>query len=211
MLGEHMSSRRNSTIVKNLLAGAAAGFTATVPMTAAMIGLHQTILPARHRYPLPPRRITMNVARTFGVKHQLDETERKALTLAAHFGYGSAMGGLFALIAPRLDRAGGTRIPRVASGVGWGLIVWAGSYLGVLPALGLHEPATRHPARRNVLMILAHVVWGATLGLLTAALPGGAATTPARRRHSAAARSGPVERPVAKAPEQAITPGLLGS
>src|SRR5919107_176638 len=54
----------------------------------------------------------------------------------------------------------------VAKGITWGLIVWATSYLGLLPATGLHEPATRHPRERNLLMILAHVVWGGALGLL---------------------------------------------
>jgi hypothetical protein len=56
--------------------------------------------------------------------------------------------------------------PRVVSGIGWGLFVWAGSYLGLLPALDLHEPATQHPAERNILMIVAHIIWGATLGAL---------------------------------------------
>jgi hypothetical protein len=46
------------------------------------------------------------------------------------------------------------------------LIVWATSYLGLLPATGLHEPATEHPREWNILMILAHVVRGGSLGLL---------------------------------------------
>jgi len=50
--------------------------------------------------------------------------------------------------------------------VGYGLVVWAGSYLGLLPAVGLHRPATREPAGRNGMMIGAHVVFGAVLGLL---------------------------------------------
>jgi len=37
--------------------------------------------------------------------------------------------------------------------------------LGMLPALGILHPATEHPARRNALMIGAHIVWGTTLGL----------------------------------------------
>jgi uncharacterized membrane protein YagU involved in acid resistance len=45
-----------------------------------------------------------------------------------------------------------------------GLAVWAGSYLGWLPAAGILRPATRHPWRRNLLMIIAHVIWGVTLG-----------------------------------------------
>jgi hypothetical protein len=32
--------------------------------------------------------------------------------------------------------------------------------------LGILRPATEHPARRNALMIGAHVVWGVALGLI---------------------------------------------
>ena len=145
--------------MNKIVAGTLAGFSATVPMTAAMIAMHRA-LPLRQRYPLPPRRVTMNVADAAGVREELDEPQRKAATLALHFGYGAGTGGIFALLAPR------TPGPAVPKGIAWGLIVWTASYLGLLPALGLHEPAMRQPAGRNVLMILAHIVWGASLGLL---------------------------------------------
>jgi hypothetical protein len=45
-------------------------------------------------------------------------------------------------------------------GLTFGLGVWAVSYLGLMPALGLHESATEHLRRRNLLMIAAHAVWG---------------------------------------------------
>lgn len=45
--------------------------------------------------------------------------------------------------------------------------MWAGSYLELLPALGILRPATQHPVRRTALMVGAHLVWGATLGYLT--------------------------------------------
>ena len=145
--------------MNKIVAGTLAGLTATAPMTAAMIAMHKA-LPAHERYPLPPRKVTMRAAKKTGVKKYLDEPEKQAATLAAHFGYGAAMGGIFALLAPR---APGKPLPK---GIAWGLIVWATSYLGLLPATGLHEPATRHPRQRNLLMILAHVIWGGSLGLL---------------------------------------------
>jgi uncharacterized membrane protein YagU involved in acid resistance len=145
--------------MNKIVAGTLAGLTATAPMTAAMLAMHK-VLPAHERYPLPPRKVTMRFARKTGVKKHLDEAQKKAATLAAHFGYGAAMGGIFALLAPR---APGRPLPK---GIAWGLIVWATSYLGLLPATGLHEPATRHPRERNLLMILAHVIWGGSLGLL---------------------------------------------
>jgi hypothetical protein len=61
----------------------------------------------------------------------------------------------------------------VLAGVGFGLAVWAVSYLGWLPAAGILSPATEHPARRNALMIGAHVVWGATTGLAVGRLSDG--------------------------------------
>ena len=48
-----------------------------------------------------------------------------------------------------------------------GVAIWAGSYLGWLPAMGILSPATRHPWRRNLLMIVAHIIWGVTLGEVT--------------------------------------------
>lgn len=145
--------------MNRIVAGTLAGLGATAPMTAVMIAMHRA-LPARERYPLPPRKVTMNVARAVGIKQDLDEPARKAATLAAHFGYGAAMGGIFALLAPRAPG------PAAAKGIVWGLIVWSTSYLGLLPAMELHESATRHPRQRNLLMILAHVIWGGSLGLL---------------------------------------------
>jgi uncharacterized membrane protein YagU involved in acid resistance len=139
------------------LAGAVAGLAATAPMTAAMNALYGQ-LPAHERHPLPPWRITMRALKKMGVKHRLDESERHGLTLLAHYAYGTAAGSLYGAVAPRRP------IESIAGGVGYGLVVWAGSYLGLLPALGLHPPATRDATRRNALMIGAHVVWGAALG-----------------------------------------------
>ncbi|HWS53323.1 MAG TPA: DUF1440 domain-containing protein, partial [Pyrinomonadaceae bacterium] len=88
-------------------------------------------------------------------------------TWASHFGYGAACGALYGALAAERD------VPPLAAGVGFGLAVWAGSYLGWLPAAGIISPATEHPPRRNALMIAAHVVWGATTGLVVAGLSDG--------------------------------------
>lgn len=93
----------------------------------------------------------------------MDSSQRRSLTWLAHFGYGTAMGSLYGLIEPRL--AG----PPAVRGMTFGLGVWTGSYLGLLPALRLLRPATQHPPRRNALMIAAHLVWGLFLGLAVGA------------------------------------------
>lgn len=151
--------------MNRLLAGALAGFVATIPMTAAMVAMHRR-LPRRERYPLPPREITdVLMDEAVGPDDRPREEGMRALTLAAHFGYGAAAGSLFGPIAPV------TPVRAAAAGVAYGLAVWTGSYLGLLPVLGILVPATEHPPRRNALMIAAHVAWGATLGAAVGALP----------------------------------------
>ena len=157
------------------LAGATAGFAATVPMTAAMEFMHR-MLPAHEQYPLPPRQIVDNAVLkadaeqvTPGEPHggterrtglEPREDERAGLALAAHFAFGAMAGTAYGSIAR-------TRPAHPAlAGMGYGLLVWVSQYLGVLPAVGVLSNAKDHPARRNALMIAAHLVWGAALGTL---------------------------------------------
>jgi uncharacterized membrane protein YagU involved in acid resistance len=140
--------------------GGISGIVATGPMTVAMVLMHRR-LPLAERYPLPPREITMKVAGGLGVAHKMAPAERSAATLVAHFAYGAATGALFGLGARQRGPAGSA-----TAGTLFGIAVWTASYLGLLPGAGILSAATEHPARRNALMIAAHVIWGATLGLL---------------------------------------------
>ncbi len=126
-----------------LVIGGIAGFVATMAMTAAMRRLHAK-LPAKERYPLTPREI---VDTTLAPPPAIAPD----LTLAAHFAYGAACGALIAAAAPRVGRLGGA-----AAGGG----IWLASYMGWVPAIGALTPATRHPLRRNLVMLGAHFVWG---------------------------------------------------
>lgn len=142
------------------LRSALAGCAATLPMSVWMLAAQHWLLPRRERYPLPPEQITEHAAEAAG----LDGVARngpvlKAATVVGHFAYGAAAGSLY---APLRTLPG----PPVVKGVLLGLLVWTGSYLGLLPALGLLSPATEHPARRNLLMIAAHLIWGGVTGLL---------------------------------------------
>jgi hypothetical protein len=126
---------------------ALSGTAATMVMTAAMARMHGR-LPAASRYPLPPRELTRQIISG-------DERSERAATMVAHFAYGAATGALFGL----------GRARSLLAGAGFGIAVWGASYIGWIPALGLLEPATKHPPERNGLMVLAHVVWGAVLAL----------------------------------------------
>lgn len=125
-------------------------------MTAAMRRLHAR-LPAKERYPLPPREIVDAAAAP-------PAAAAPDLTLVAHFAYGAACGALLGALNPRMSRTGGA----AAGGA-----IWLTSYMGWIPAFGLLEPAPRHPLRRNAAMIAAHFSWGwstaATMRELSAA------------------------------------------
>ena len=148
--------------MNRILLGALAGLAATAPMTLAMKLMHAS-LPRHEQYPLPPRQVTEGMAEKAGVNEHLDEDEREAATWASHFAYGAACGALYGALSEGLE---GLDVPPALAGMGFGVAVWAGSYLGWLPAAGIISPATEHPPRRNALMISAHVVWGATAGML---------------------------------------------
>src|SRR5205085_7597262 len=100
-------------------------------------------------------------AEAAGIDEHLNEGDREAATWASHFAYGAACGALYGAVS-----RGALGRHAVLSGAGFGVAVWAGSYLGWLPAAGIITPATEHPPRRNALMIAAHVVWGATAALV---------------------------------------------
>jgi len=139
--------------MQKVLAGAAAGALAAAPMAVAMKALQQTSPSARRRA-LPPRQITMALARRVGLASRLDGHASNAATTAAHFGYGSAVGALYPYAKRVLPG------PTVMKGALFGAGLWAGSYLGWLPATGVMRSASRESTGRNAMMILAHVVWG---------------------------------------------------
>jgi uncharacterized membrane protein YagU involved in acid resistance len=138
--------------------GSVAGLIATIPMTLFML-LMQQVLPKWQKYALPPERITTELAKRAKVGKHTNKSQRVGATLIMHFGYGSNMGMLYAPLSRRVP------LPPALKGAIFGLLVWAGSYLGIAPTLDLSEAAPKQPWQRNMLMIGAHLVWGTTLGI----------------------------------------------
>jgi uncharacterized membrane protein YagU involved in acid resistance len=149
----------------DIVIGAAAGVVATVPMTITMEELHRLFPPERDE-PLPPREVTEGLYEHFDDVEEAPEERLEKLTFLLHYGFGGVAGALFPLVAPR-------RLPAaVGAGVLYGLAVWSGAYLGVLPGLGVRHHARHDSVERSAVMIAAHVVWGATLGLILRGGPG---------------------------------------
>lgn len=143
------------------LRAALSGCLATAPMTLWMLAAQHFLLRGRERAPLPPEQITEHAAQAVGLDAVAKQpAARRAASVLAHFAYGAAVGALYAPLR---------FLPASApiKGAGLGLAVWAVSYLGLLPALGLLSSAAHHPARRNALMIVAHLIWGIVTARLT--------------------------------------------
>jgi uncharacterized membrane protein YagU involved in acid resistance len=145
-----------------ILKGAISGCASTVPMSVLMeAGYH--LLPLTKKYALPPRQITVKILKELGLNDDFNNEEVDLLTLLSHFGYGASMGILYQLLMHNRNAS-------VKNGALFGVAVWTASYLGWLPALGIRKPATQESFERNCLMILAHIVWGASLGGVQRAL-----------------------------------------
>ena len=134
--------------------GAAAGLAATAAMTAVM----GTTAARDQLGTPPPEKIVEHAA------PGLDDPGKTAVAGMSHFVFGSAAGAVFGVLG------GWRRRPLFVAGVdgvAFGLWLWAISYEGWIPALGILPPAHRDRRTRTVTMIVAHVVYGAVLGVLT--------------------------------------------
>ena len=140
--------------------GALAGTLATVPMSAVMLAAQRMGLMGKQ----PPAKITDAALDASHVEPE--PPKRRALAVIAHFAFGAAAGALFSAIHRRAPATGRATI----GGLAFGSAVWAASYAGWVPALGIMPPPTEDRPGRPASMIVAHWVFGAALGLIVAGL-----------------------------------------
>ena len=136
--------------------GALAGMAATLPMTIFMHSAWKR-LPEQEKYALPPRQVTRKVIKTV---RKSSERKQRALTLFLHFMFGALAGSIYEAVEEKVPVSPAVKGPLA------GMAVWTGSYLGWIPALGILPSAIEHPWRRNLLMIVAHLIWGLSLSVL---------------------------------------------
>lgn len=140
------------------LNGALAGGVATTLMTVFMKASQWTGL---YRDAIPPEKITKRMLRAVGMSAHTNAASETALTAAGHWAFGMAGGAIFGVLHRFL------RLPISAPvhGLIFGLLVWFVSYMGWIPAVGL----LRHPKRQRwdqaLMPALAHIVYGASLGV----------------------------------------------
>jgi hypothetical protein len=109
---------------------------------------------------LPPERIAVLSLARLGAPPS-NRTTRNLSAVAAHLGFGMGAGSLFGVLHRRLP------LPTLPAALGYGLTVWAVSYLGWVPALGFLPSAEDDDRRRVAVMVTAHLVYALVLGSAT--------------------------------------------
>lgn len=143
--------------VKAILDGTLGGAVATIAMSVVMQAAHKAGLMDTH----PPKEIAEAALDAAGETEHSEDT-KDALAVALHFAFGAGAGAAFALLHRRLRLP----IPAVLHGVIFGSLVWFVSYKGWAPGLGIMPPPERDQPGRPQTMVLAHWVYGATLGAI---------------------------------------------
>lgn len=143
--------------------GAWSGIFATSTMTLGFLRFFK-MLPYSQRSPLPPATLASETLQMVGLNQRLETDGRENAALISHYGYGVASGILYSLLPPSVRKS------PILSGLGFGCAVWGLSYFGWIPVFGFRASGPKMPARRNLLMLAAHLIWGGTLGYAQAEL-----------------------------------------
>lgn len=150
------------SLSRSIARGIGAGVVATTTMTAGMFVFQKAGLLGR----MPPRLLTERTLARLGLRRKTSRASRKLLTAVMHYGFGATMGAIFEVGKSALEARQG-RAPSAAvvgSGVGFGTLVWVASYMGWVPAAGLMASPSKDRPGRPTSMVLAHWIFGATLG-----------------------------------------------
>lgn len=165
------------SLARALARGFASGIAATTTMTGGMFVLQKSGLLGR----MPPRLMTERLLARIGLRRKTSRRSRKLLTAAMHYGFGGAMGSLFEVgrsaLTTRHGRAPSSAI--VGSGIAFGTLVWLASYAGWIPVAGLMPRPTSDRPGRPTSMVIAHWIFGGTLGALGTRF----ASSPAEVKH----------------------------
>ncbi len=159
-------------IGRRMLAGALSGFGGTFVLT----GVRQALAATGAVFTTAPEQVVGRLEE-LGLLEGFSPRARKALTLAAHFLYGTAIGAAFGALRrtdeePESDTAAelqgnrDDRMTEVAVGATLGVLSWGASWAGLLPIVGVHPAPWTQKTPRAILPVLDHAVYGAAWGLV---------------------------------------------
>lgn len=144
-----MAGSKKNGLIRRGFQGAMGGAAATGSMSA-FFGLSDVCGYMNNE---PPRLIVQKFL------PMLSPDETDAAALVSHVGYGVSAGTLYGALVPPRWRG-------VITGVAYGLAIWAVSYEGWVPALGIMPTPQKDKPGRAITLLLAHIVYGGTLGVV---------------------------------------------
>lgn len=151
------------------LAGALGGIAGGTAMTVMMTQVGPRVLPRDVLPDTPaPQKVVEWAEREAGEPDALAGKPKKVAALGAHLAYSAATGAGYGLARQAVPAL--SRVPTPVAGVGFGLLVWAASFEGLLPALGVMPPTTAHPPKRWPAPLMGHSLFGAVTALVAARL-----------------------------------------
>ena len=148
-----MRIKRRSKPWRGLLAGAAAGLAASFLM-GPVHALAQKASRQKEQDQLDPTEKVAAAVSHQVLHHRLSGDEKKAAAPAVHYLFGTTVGAIYGLAAEQ--------IPAVRTGFGslFGIAVWLGAHVLVVPALGLSRPITKSPLSQEAGEFGAHIAYG---------------------------------------------------
>ena len=141
---------------KRTLAGGMGGIAATLVLT----GLREALARAGLVFETAPMQVVERM-RELNLLEGSSPGARRALTVAAHFAYGTATGSAFGL----LRREQGGPEEEAAVGAALGLLAWGVGWASWLPLAGVHKAPWTQRTPKVLLPVLDHAVFGAAWGL----------------------------------------------
>ena len=140
--------------------GAIAGLVGGLLAAGAMSVAHRILsdLDRKAEAPSPkPEDPTVTVARaaTGLAGYTLAEHQKPRVGAAVHYAFGAVVGAVYGAVAEIAP------IVTTAFGVPFGIGVWFGAHVVVVPAMGLSDPPTRQPVGKEAEEFGLHVVYGA--------------------------------------------------
>lgn len=177
--------KRQNDFVSVLFAGAAAGAIATVVMTqfqnawskaSEALSSDQTQAGDTKPSDEPATvKIAEKVAHTVGIDSLSDE-QKKLAGPTVHYGFGTAMGALYAGMSNVVPAT------KVGRGAGFGTALFFGADEIAVPLLGLSKGPTETPVSIHAYAWISHLVYGMTLDLALATMLAMMSSRPSKRK-----------------------------
>lgn len=148
------------------LSGVLGGIAGGTAMTIMMTKVGPRLVPRDVLPDTPaPQKVVQWAQSRAGVPEALDGESKDVAALALHLAYSATSGAVYGVARSALPPLRG--LPAPAAGFVFGLVVWAVSFEGLLPALGVMKRTTEHPPKRWPAPLLGHSVFGVVTALTT--------------------------------------------